>query len=60
MIRQVTILFTIALLFLAQSRALTGPTDTTKIGAADSTTTKEWDVAAPHGPAKDIEFDTDE
>ncbi|MBM2842062.1 MAG: amidohydrolase family protein, partial [Bacteroidetes bacterium] len=35
--------------------------DTTKSAATDSTKKEDkWDVAASHGPSKDVEFDTDE
>ncbi|MEK9136055.1 MAG: hypothetical protein AAB393_02945, partial [Bacteroidota bacterium] len=52
-------------LILPASQRLCGEllhADTTKSVSKDSTTKKEekWDVAAPHGPSKDIEFDTDE
>jgi Tol biopolymer transport system component/imidazolonepropionase-like amidohydrolase len=58
MIRQVSILFAITVLGTVSSTA--SPADSVQAAHKDSTGKKEWDVAASHGPSKNVEFDTDE
>ena len=53
-------LLVLLILTLSLSSAFAGQTDSTRLSTKDSSSEAGWDVAAAHGPSKDIEFDTDE
>ena len=62
MTRPVFTIFLVLLCVTLSRSAFVIPVDSTKSASKDSLEKKDqkWDVAAPHGPARDIEFDTDE
>jgi len=54
------IFFSIVLYFVELTAASPAEPDTSKISADESEKKKEWDVTAPLGPTKTLEFTTDE
>ena len=54
------IFFSIVLYFVELTAATPAEPDTSKITADESEKKKEWDVTAPLGPTKTLEFTTDE